>query len=221
MPTEFDFENFFNERVKERGFNLKRLSEISGIAVKHLEALSGGSFGNLPSAPYFRGYLQKLGDILEFDWEVWWLRLKNASLVEGSGAKDLPPRNRFLRQTIYKKLWLIAIVIVIVLYFAFQSTRIFGKPTITITSPAQNPATASSSEIVLTGNIENGSELYINGEFVQITSDGSWQKTVLLGPGLNSFQITAKKFFGGETKVVQQILYEPLKSESTSAETFN
>ena len=208
MPAELEFENFFNERVKERGLNLKKLSEVSGIAVKHIEALANGNFGNLPSAPYFRGYLQKLGEVLDFDWEIWWARFKTSGLVKDAGPKDLPPRNRFLRPIIYKNIWFAAIVIVVFLYFVFQAAKILGRPTIIITHPAQNPATVSNNEIEIAGNVKNGSELYVNGEFVQVAKDGSWQKDVLLENGLNSLQITAKKFLGGETRVVQQILYE-------------
>ena len=62
-----DFPSFFNERLKERGLTLKRLSELSGISVKHLEALAAGQFDNLPPAPYLRGYLLKLGQVLGFD----------------------------------------------------------------------------------------------------------------------------------------------------------
>ncbi len=208
MPTELDFEQFFNQRVKERGFNLKKLSEVSGIATKHLESLANGDFGNLPSAPYFRGYLQKLGEILDFDWEAWWPRFKNAGLVKGAGAKDQPPRNRFLSPAIYKNLWLIVGALVITFYFIFQATRIFGKPVVAITNPTQNPVTVSTPEITIAGTLRNGSELYLNGEFVQIGKDGSWQKIVLLGPGLNSLEISAKKFLGGETKIVEQIIYQ-------------
>lgn len=208
MPTELDFEEFFTERIKERGFNLKRLSEVSGIATKHLESLASGSFGNLPSAPYFRGYLQRLGEILDFDWEVWWSRFKNSGLVKDAGAKDPPPRNRFFSPAVYKNLWLIVGAFMIIFYFIFQATRIFGKPIIAVTYPAQNLATVSTPEITVAGTLQNGSELYLNGEFVQIGKDGAWQKNVLLGPGLNSFEITAKKFLGGETKIVEQILYE-------------
>lgn len=214
MDNNLSFEEFFAERVKERGFNLKKLSEVSGIATKHLEALASGTFGNLPSSPYFRGYLQRLGEILDFDWEMWWSRFKTAGLVKNSGAKDLPPRNRFLRPAVYKKLWPVIIVIVIVLYFAFQSARIFGKPIVTVTYPAQNPATALTNEILLFGTVKNGGELYLNNEFVQISSDGSWQKNVLLDHGLNSFQIIAKKFLGGETKIVEQIIYVPASTST-------
>ena len=42
------FEQFLNERLKERGMTLKRLSELSGISQKHLEYLARGEFDHLP-----------------------------------------------------------------------------------------------------------------------------------------------------------------------------
>jgi type II secretory pathway component PulC len=44
---------------------------------------------------------------------------------------------------------------------------------------------------------------------VTVVSDGSWQQTVLLGEGLNSFKLSAKKFLGDEVDVTEQIIYTP------------
>jgi cytoskeletal protein RodZ len=89
-PEEVAFEQFFSERIKARGLTLKKLADMTGIAPVHIESLLRGDFGNVPSAPYFRGYLMRLGKVLDFDGEAWWNRLKTGA--KNSGQEDSLPR---------------------------------------------------------------------------------------------------------------------------------
>lgn len=205
----FDFAQFLRGRVKERGFDLKKLSEVSGITTKHLESLVSGNFHNLPATPYFRGYLLRLGQILDFDAEAWWLKLKEAGLAKGLAAGDAPPKNRFVCARNAKFLWFGAAALFIILFLWFGFAKVSGRPEIKITNPAGNPATIGANQIEISGMVKNGSELYINGESVSLAKDGSWSKAALLSPGANSFEIRATKFLGGETKIIEQIIYEP------------
>ena len=216
----FDFAQFLRGRIKERGFDLKKLSGISGITVKHLESLASGNFHNLPSTPYFRGYLLRLGQVLDFDADAWWTKLKSAESVKNSGAGDEPCRNRFEKIKNAKFVWIAVVIAVVVLFFAFELPRIIGKPTIKVTNPSGNPTTVKTGQIDISGILDGASELYINGEPVGLTKDGSWNKTVLLEAGANSFEIKAQKFLGGETKIIEQIIYEP-EAAATSTSTIN
>ncbi len=205
------FEQFFSERIKERGMTLKKLADATGIAPMHIESLLRGDFDTLPSAPYLRGYLLRLGDELGFDGEEWWKRLrKDGTIKNYSGGTDTLPRNRFIRETPPKYLWLIAAVVLIVIYFAFQAPRILGKPVITVTFPNANPYTTTSSTVTFAGTVSNADTLYLNDtQEIPVAPDGSWQETVLLGAGQNPFKISAKKVLGGESAVTETILYEP------------
>jgi transcriptional regulator with XRE-family HTH domain len=201
------FEQFLSERIKERGITLKKLADVTGIAPAHIENMLRGDFDNMPSAPYFRGYLIQLGKELNFNGEEWWQYLKKEGLVKNSGELDTLPRNRFIKQAPPKYLWAIAAGIIILIFFAFQAPRIFGKPTLTISSPEQNPYITTSSTFVLAGNVTNADSLYLNGnQEITIAPDGSWQETVLLGAGQNPFKISAKKFLGGETDITEKPL---------------
>ena len=213
METDaISFEQFFSERIKERGMTLKKLADATGIAPMHIESLLRGDFETLPSAPYLRGYLLRLGDELGFDGEEWWKRLRRDGTIKNySGPTDTLPRNRFIRETPPKYLWLIAAVALIAIYFAFQAPRILGTPVITISSPNTNPYTTVSSTITIAGTVSNADTLYLNDtQEIPVAPDGSWQETVLLGAGQNPFKISARKFLGGESTVTETILYEPV-----------
>ncbi|HVM76796.1 MAG TPA: helix-turn-helix domain-containing protein [Candidatus Paceibacterota bacterium] len=218
-PEEVAFEQFFAERIKAKGFTLKKLADVTGIAPVHIESMLRGDFGNIPSAPYFRGYLIRLGKTLEFDGEAWWNRLRAGA--QKSGDADSLPRNRFIRVSPPKYLWFVGAGVIVLIYLAFQFTRIIGKPSLAITFPPQNPYTTNQSTFLLAGTSHGADSITLNGDSVTISPDGSWQKGVLLQNGLNPFQIIAKKFLGGETDVTEQIWYQgpigvPVGTSTTS-----
>ena len=152
-PNDLPFEQFFAEKIKERGVSLKKLSEITGIAPSHIENLLRGDYENMPSAPYFHGYMLHLGAVLDFDGEEWWARLKKEGVVKNSGELDTMPRNRFIKQSPPKYLWWIGAGVLVLIYLAFQAPRIFGKPTLTVISPDANPYVTTSSTFTLAGTV--------------------------------------------------------------------
>lgn len=221
-PTDTPFEQFFAEKIKERGVSLKKLAEATGIAPAHIESLLRGDYESMPSAPYFHGYLIHLGNALDFDGEEWWIRLKKEGVIKNSGALDTLPRNRFIKQAPPKYLWWSLAGIVVLIYLGFQATRIFGKPTLVVGVPNADPYVTASSTLTLSGTATNADSLFLVGadgeqEPIIIGAGGSWQKSVLLGVGPNSFQISAKKFLGGETSVTEQIFYQPAGGATSTA----
>ena len=202
------FGQFLEERIRESGMTIKNLSEISGISIRHLEALAHDEFSLLPPAPYIRGYMNKLGAILEFTPEEWWERIKISELKLHI-IKDTPPKNKFTRRYFPKNAISIFLVTAAVIFIiGAASPKIFGKPTVAVTYPSGNPAVALEKNITIEGLVKNSSELYINGEFVEIGDGGEWKKTLVLEAGINPIEIRAKKFLGGETMLVQRIIYE-------------
>ena len=213
MKTQY-FGQFLQEQLEKEEISLKKLCEATGICLKHLEALYNDEFSVLPPAPYVRGYISRLGVFLGFNPEEWWQRV-NISELKQREAKDVLPSNTYAKKPLSKAaIAVIIAVAVAVPTFFFGSPQIFGKPTITIHYPFQNPAVVTSKDIVLTGNVRNGSQLYINGELVKINQNGSWEKTIALENGVNPVEIKAEKFLGSETKIMEQIIYEAATNTS-------
>ena len=208
--TYSDFANFLNERMRERGCTPKRLSEVSGVSVKHLEALRHADLERLPSAPYVRGYLAKLGSALEFDGNAWWARIKERGTADVTGPADELPENRFTQEPIRRYLFSGAVAILVLVYFGFRFYEIVGRPVVTVAYPRAEMLTVDANWISVKGTVRNSDGLRVNGEPVQVGKDGGWEKTVPLEPGINTIELTAQKFLGRETKVVRQIMYQPL-----------
>ena len=227
---EMIFEEFLAARLRDKGISLKRLSETTGIAPVHLENLLHGNFEHMPSTPYFHGYLVRIGKVLDFDGEEWWGKIKKESSVKNSGPADELPRNRFIKKEWSKSTWAIGIIsLLVIIYVAVAFPRIFGKPKLTVAYPPQNPFTTTSTTVTITGTVNNADALYLSGgngsssEEIVIAPDGSWRKTVLISETEpNTFEISAKKFLGGETTVTEQIIYAPrtMSSSTTSGTVF-
>ena len=212
-----DFQGFLTEKLKEKGLNFQKLSQISGIALKHLENLNAGNLSELPPAPYLRGYFKKIGEVLEFDGEKAWKEFRFSNQISTSGPRDSLPQNRFAKKSGFKKTWILAIIaIVVVVIIALRLPAILGQPQINIIYPDQELTNVTTDEFLIRGEIKGGDKLIINNEDILISDDGSWQKKIFLQPGLNTIEFSAKKFLGRETSLIRRVLYEkPIETTST------
>lgn len=203
----FDFQDFFANRLRERGISLEKLSKVSGISQKHLEGLLRGDLEHLPAAPYLHGYITKLGNILEFDGEAWWTHMKKESGIKRSGATDELPKNRFAAQN-KKTIWIVASLVILLMLIGARLPRILGEPTLTISTPSSLVSNTKENSATIKGRMINGNSLYINEELTETGADGEFEKIISLEPGLNTITITAKKTLGRETTSQFQIFYE-------------
>lgn len=204
-----DFATFFNEKVKARGYSLKKLADISGVPLVHLTNISTGRYGDLPPAPYLRGYLTTLGPVLDFDAQTVWPEFQRIHLVKASGAKDELPRNRFAGRSRHARgvVGGVLALIIVLGYVGYQSGRIFGTPEITVRFPQSDSQRVNEPAIVMSGELKNGDVLTANGETV-VVRDGAWEVRIELRPGQNTVILSAKKFLGKETQLTRQIFYE-------------
>ncbi len=217
MEQEKDFSTFLRERIKHHNISLRRLSEMTGISVPHIESFLRGETEELPSAPYLRGYIQKLGKALDFDPEMWWLYFKQAGEVRSSGKEDELPRNRFALRAGKKYGWFIAIGVVLVLYFGLRFAKIFGQPILMVDNPDQAMVKVSRSVITINGRTKGSDQVLVNTEQVLMDPNGGFSKDVQLQSGLNTIEVDAKKFLGGETRIIRQVIYEPASSSEPAS----
>lgn len=217
-PEDTTLEIFLRDRMKERGVSLKKLSDLTGIAMNHIENMLRGDFEHIPSTPYFRGYLIRIGEVLNFDGEAWWEKIKKEEGVKKSGPSDAMPKNRFAHESPLRVIVISAAILIILIVAGFALPHIQGKPVITIVAPQGNPYATTSDSIVIQGTVENADSLYVNTEEVVVGSNGAWQKNVFLTQdNPNTFDISAKKFLGGTTDITEQIIYSPPAGATTTS----
>jgi len=206
MNDELNFKIFLEEKLKDRGWNLKRLSEISGISLSHLENLVNENFKALPAAPYIRGYLIRLSKILEFDYLIWWEYFQRQNSIKKSGEKDELPKNRFEPKSIFKPILVFLITLLIIFYIVLRFNFIFGKPIIEV-NIRENILNTNESNFLLEGKVKNADKVFVNSSETNIVN-GQFKKEILLQPGINTIEIRAQKTLGKETKLIRQIFYE-------------
>ncbi len=215
-----NFNEFVQEKLREKNLNLKRLSELSGISLKNLENLLKENFNDLPAMPYIRGYLINLGKILNFDYEYWWDYFKNQQEIKKSGLKDELPKNRFKTKFVWKPIFIILILIIIAFYLIFRFNFIFGKPSIEVNIP-NTLINVNNKNFIIYGKAISAQKVFINNQEINLAQDGSFQKEVILEPGLNTFEISAQKVLGGKTTITRQIFYQEIQPLINSTNTQN
>lgn len=203
-----DFQSFFNEKVQARGLTLKKLSEVSGIPLRHLEHLSEGYYEKLPGAPYLHGYLRSLGRVLDFDPEPWRTYFRELDLVKTSGARDRLPGNRFGLRAFPKYTALLLVGVLLLAYVGLRFSQILGKPELLVEFPPTDMVKVEQSIIQVRGTAINADELNVNQEQVIVMTDGTWSKELTLQPGVNTVEVSATKFLGRESRIVRQVIYE-------------
>lgn len=213
--TPQQFGTFLHDRLREKNWNLEKLSQVSNISIVHLERLIAANFDILPPAPYIRGYLNKLGTILDFDGETWWHELKTENTMKTSGETDALPKNRFKEKSA-APYWIGGVLALLAIYGIARFAIIFGTPLLSIEYPPKGITPSDTEKITVRGTLRYGNKLLVNQEETPVRGDGTWEKSVTLYEGLNTINIEGRRFLGGTTKITRQVLYTaPITTTST------
>lgn len=200
----------FADALEARGFTIERLAEAADIPERYLRALRDGNTKHLPAAPYIRGYLMRIGEVLGVDGVALWRLYKNEHPVRASGTDDKLPVNRFAMRSIRRRTVVFGIAgIIVILYFVWRLPELVGTPTIDIVTPAVSNLVVNASPIHLAGKVDPRDRLYINGEEISVGSDGQFAKDFMLETGANAIEFRAVRFLGRERKVTRQVIYQP------------
>lgn len=198
------------ERIDAKGLNFEKIMVLTGVPKHYLDYIFSGEWHRLPAAPYTRGYFKKLELALETAPGDLWNMYKEEAEIQSSGATDRLPENRFAIKKV-KRTWVWPAVIggIAVVYLAINAGRLIGIPPLDVQNPLSATVISHLSSFELSGLIDTHDKVFINNEEVFIDKDGRFQENYNLQPGLNTFEILAKRFLGRETKVVKQIIYQP------------
>jgi cytoskeletal protein RodZ len=203
------------EEMRAKGLTAEKLAEIAEIAPKYINALIDSDFGNLPPAPYVRGYLKKIADALEIDFDMLWHYYDREARIARSGRNDMLPTNRYAIKPVNKaRLAVGAVAVIALAYFFPILVDFFGRPSLEIVAPAQDQIVVSSQDYMLEGRVKRAQDrVYINDTEIDVQQDGAFSKQVFLDEGKNTYVFRAKRFLGREMSVTRNIFYKPSSSE--------
>jgi len=220
MPIEGQSKNLkelFNEAIAIRDLDVKKISELTDIPVHYLSALSDGEMSKLPAAPYVRGYLLKIAEILKMDSESLLRAYKQEiSLwpIKTSGPQDRLPFNRYAFKFFGKKTIFIGGIVLLaaIIFLLWRFDNIFGffgTPQININNPTTDNLIVNSNNIKLSGKINPSDKLIINNEEVLSDSNGQFEKDFPLQIGINTIEFKVRRFLGKEATIIRQVIYQP------------
>ncbi|MCX6702642.1 MAG: helix-turn-helix domain-containing protein [Candidatus Wolfebacteria bacterium] len=203
-----------NEAMDLRGVNLERLAQATEIPERYLIALKEDDYKKLPSAPYVRGYLMKIGEVLDVDGKSLWEIYRRHNPIKSSGLDDKLPINRFAIKGMNKKLIILGFIgVFAVIYLGWRGSDFFGAPKIEVTNPIDSAIQVATSTIKITGTTEPMDKITVgppgSSDEVLVSGNGRFEKVISLQVGPNTIEIKAKKFLGKEVKITKQIFYQP------------
>lgn len=201
-----------SELIAEQDITLEKIAELTNIPKRFLRAMLESDFKNMPASPYVKGYINKICTVLNAD-PLPIIEIYNKNYFKSTNKEDYLPKNRFIieRQNIQ---WIIApiiIIIIIITTILFTNNHLLanfmGIPIIEINLPAEEIIETQNQFFIIDGNINPRDSIIINGELVPTTKEGMFSKEVILSPGLNTFEITAKRFLGRQTTITRKVFY--------------
>jgi len=203
-----------------RGLSVDKLAEATDIPPHYLSALISGDLIKLPPAPYVRGYLAKIAEILRVEAEPFitaYKREMERESIKTSGPLDKLPSNRYAFKPFFKKGMVITglVLILAVAYLVWRADDFLGTPKIIITNPISDSIVVNVPSIKLSGQINPRDKLTINGEEVFVDKNGEFSNGFSLQSGPNAIEFKVKRFLGKEIKVVRQVIYQPLQLQQS------
>ena len=198
-------------RMRARGWDIEKLSQITGVSERYLANLASGEFKKLPALPYVRGYLSRMAEALDLDQELLW-----QSFLEESGARrefraglnDEMPKNRFRRGTFWYKAIIFFVLAVFAGSFLFFRFFMIDDPKFLFFSPSEDGARAAAEIITVQGKIDPRYKLVFDGEQILLDETGRFEKEITLDSGLNTLVFRAKRILGKEHNFTRQVFYE-------------
>ena len=196
-------------RRKELDLSLDDIERNTRIGKKYLKLLEAGEYSNLPNDVYTRGYVKNYADFLGFDTKEI-IKLYSKERHEYDSGKGLKSKNNYKlglkpigsqSYTITPKTILFALTSVFVLimvgYVSWQFSQLSAPPIIRLAN--QDKSSTSASFVILSGEVDSGSDVFINDSPILSAPDGSFSDRVMLVNGNNQIKISARNKFGKES----------------------
>ena len=204
--------------VKVRGWDIDKLSQITGISERYLANLAAGDFKKLPALPYIRGYLTRIAGAFDLDKDFLWqsfLEESGAAREIRSGLNDKMPKNRFRKKTFWYKAIIFFVIAVLAGSFLFYRFFMVDNPDFSFVSPIKDGTRFGAETITIQGKVDPRYKLVFGGEQVLLDEAGRFEKEVILDPGLNVLVFKAGRILGREHEFTRQVFYEKPRDKET------
>lgn len=205
--------NVFGESLcaarERQGLQLTEASRRLKLPLKYLAALEAGAWYDLPAGSYPRLFARAYAEFLGVPTDV-----IDQEFPQSATTASRPPQAQAgvqaaSKQVGYGRRFLLAAAVVVVLvYLGVQAWHTLLPPTLQLTQPA-DALTMFTPTTAVSGITATGTKVTVNGEIVEVSSNGRFQLDVALAPGLNTITVTAQKSYTKPVTEVRHVLFTP------------
>ncbi len=200
-----------------RGIETYQVASAIGVQERYLRWLEEGRFDLLPATVYSRGFLKRYAEHLHLPVDEILALYDHERGVDhhirkarGEETLEVKPvqakRTRFLLSPKTIRLALIGLVLLLLIaYVVFQFRSLSAPPELSLGSPTAD-VTVDASTFTVSGTVEEGSRLLLNGSEVRVAADGIFSVEVPLVPGENRLRFVATSPVGKETRLERTIV---------------
>lgn len=188
---------------EDRGISLEEVSKATKIQEKFLRALEEGNYSVLPNEVYTRGFVRNYAQFLGLDIEKITAFFRREFVKREKLTARTPPQpveKSWLRVTpgfIISSLATLSVLIFLGFLF-WQYHSFAGAPVLILERPQKNFVTENSS-VEVVGRTDPQAQVLINGQAIQVESNGVFSVIVGLNAGLNRIRVVARNQVGKET----------------------
>ncbi len=211
---------FLLQKRLEKGLSLEKISQDTKILISYLKSIEEDNFNILPPPAYLKGIVKKYTQYLKINPEEALNLLKESNHRQWrSGKNDLLPENRFkipeakiivfLREFIFRFLKYL-ILFLIIFYLLYELSLILFPPKIILYEPKED-FTTDNAELNISGKVIRAKYVYLKGQPLTLDSEGNFQYSLILSPGLNQIEIKATNHLGRFSTIKININYTPKK----------
>lgn len=209
-PAKLELRKLLKRRRKELGLSLSDIERETHIRRKYLKYIESGDYSSLPEDVYSKGYVKNYAEHLGFDTrEILKLysleRMYHSKKNSDPGSEKVqspslkPINSRSYTITPKSIVLLIASIFVLTLvsYVGWQFSQLSAPPRINLA--IQDRTSVDTGFVIVSGEVDSGSDVFINGTPILSSTDGSFSERVTLASGANQISISARNRFGRES----------------------
>lgn len=210
-------------------WTLEQAEKETKICAKYLQALEEGNYAILPAEAYNIGYVRGYAEALKLNQEKSVQLYREERSRQHFSPDDKPTlitpnrarsRNFFITPKLIGAMVALLLFSGLITYIALQ-LRAFSQPPALVISNVPAELTSTKDTVTIKGKTTAGAAVAINSEPILVQSDGSFDQTIQLSPGVNQITVKATSRAEQESQKTISVLYnqQGLASAAGSATT--
>lgn len=189
------------QTLETRGISEEKLSQLTRIDIRYIQALESNDFKHLPPVTFTKGFVRNLSLALGKDPDEWIALLRRDYQLDTPKTISTFHRpSHFSFASLFQSqiLLVLAGALIFLGYLGFQYRAVIAPPPLAIVSPVQDAVIAS--PVSLEGITSPGNTVVIN-DGLKVTPDasGHFSARLNLSPGQNDIKVSATNRFSRTT----------------------